>query len=105
MRNLFPNPLSGGLAVMAKKLYIVLGDKTTHGGTVITAQEMMTIDGKPVATVGCKVTCPKCRGTFSIIEGDPNDTLNGQPIAREGDRTECGAQLLAGGQLRSTHEE
>ena len=40
--------------------FIVLGDTTTHGGTVITAwgEGRWTIDGKPVACVGDKVICP-----------------------------------------------
>jgi uncharacterized Zn-binding protein involved in type VI secretion len=90
---------------MAKRPFIVLGDRTTHGGTVITAQSTMTIDGKPVATVGDLVECPKCRGKFSIVEGDEHSTINGRPLAREKDKTECGAELLAGEQSRATHEE
>ncbi|MDR0702167.1 MAG: PAAR domain-containing protein, partial [Azoarcus sp.] len=52
---------------MAQRKFIVLGDTTSHGGTVITANSRMTIDGKPVACVGDLVVCPRCSGTHVIL--------------------------------------
>lgn len=40
------------------KGFVLLGDKTTHGGTVISASSTMTVNGKPVALIGDKVSCP-----------------------------------------------
>ncbi|WOD27128.1 PAAR domain-containing protein [Alloalcanivorax xenomutans] len=77
---------------------IVLGDKTDHGGTVISASTTMDIDGKGVARVGDKVICPK-HGPSPIITtiatGDPTNIVDGQPVARHGDKTACGATLIS----------
>lgn len=52
------------------KGFVLLGDKTTHGGTVISASSTMTVNGKPVALIGDKVSCPvKGHGVNAIIEG------------------------------------
>ena len=87
--------------------FIVLGDTTTHGGTVITAwgEGRWTIDGKPVACVGDKVICPKCKGVYTIVEGasGPDTTLDGRKVAREDDGVDCGAKLVSVGQSRATH--
>ena len=39
------------------KGFVLLGDKTTHGGAVISASSTMIVNGKPVALVGDKVSC------------------------------------------------
>lgn len=75
--------------------FITLGDTTDHGGTVISADMTWTVNGKPVARVGDKVVCRKCRGTFAISTGAPDMTGMGQALARHGDKTECGATLIA----------
>ena len=43
--------------------FIVLGDCTDHGGEVIEASGMTDTHGKPIARMGDKVSCPKCRGS------------------------------------------
>ena len=95
---------------MSKKI-ILLGDKTSHGGTVISAWGQdgpvpFTINGIPVACIGDKVTCPqKGHSGACIIEGasGPPAILNGKAIAREGDKTSCGASLIACGQSSASH--
>ena len=76
------------------KAFVVLGDRTSHGGTVIGADMTWTIHGKPVARVGDMTVCPKCKGTFPIAEGAPDHTSLGQAVARLGDKTACGAVLV-----------
>ena len=98
---------------MAGRNIIVLGDTTTHNGTVISAWGRdgpvpQTIDGKPVACIGDKVTCPKCRGTHTIVSGasgddGPRTTLGGRPVAREGDEVSDGSKLVSKGQSSGTH--
>jgi uncharacterized Zn-binding protein involved in type VI secretion len=56
---------------MSKRNIIVLGARTTHGGTVVSAwgrdgSVPMSIDGKFVACVGDYVTCPMCPGTHQL---------------------------------------
>jgi len=76
------------------KEVIVLGDGTSHGGKVITASSTVTHMGKPIARVGDSVSCPKCRGTHTIIEGAPS-TFDTSRIARHGDMVSCGARLIS----------
>jgi len=77
------------------KPIIRMGDRTSHGGTVISGDLTWTMYDKAVARVGDLTVCPKCKGTFPISEG-AND-LNGfsQAAARQGDKTACGATLIA----------
>lgn len=73
---------------------IVLGDMTTHGGKVISAQQTYTVGGKPVACVGDKIACP-LHGINVIIEGEPKMLVNGKAVALHGHRCACGCQLIA----------
>ncbi|WP_145651365.1 PAAR domain-containing protein [Pseudoduganella lurida] len=73
-----------------------MGDRTSHGGTVISGDQTWTIYDKPVARIGDLTVCPKCGGTFPIVEGAPDLSGFGQAVARHGDKTACGAILIAG---------
>lgn len=79
------------------KPVIVVGDKTSHGGTVISGAPTVTSNGKPVARVGDKVTCPIPfhGGVTSIASGDPATMVLGMPVARHGDKTGCGATIIS----------
>lgn len=79
---------------MSKPL-IVMGDKTSHGGSVVEGAPTVTTHGKPIARIGDKVTCPKC-GPTTIATGDSTMLVMGKPAARHGDKTACGATLIAG---------
>lgn len=77
--------------------FIVVGDKTSHGGVVIEGASATDTSGQRIARVGDKVTCPK-KGhgkTTVIASGDPTCIIDGQPAARHGDMTACGATLIA----------
>lgn len=84
---------------MARTL-IVVGDATTGGGRVITGSPATDIEGKPVARVSDKATCPKHQVVASIVSGDTTLVFEGQPAAREGDKLSCGCSLIAGQQSR-----
>jgi len=76
--------------------FIVLGDKTDHGGEVIEASGVSGTHGKGIARVGDKVTCPKRgHGTTVIATGDPTMIIDGKAAARHGDKTACGAVLIS----------
>lgn len=76
---------------------IVVGDRTSHGGVVITGSPFTDVDGKAVARIGDKVTCPqKGHGSVTtIVTGDLTAIIDGQPVARHGDKTACGATLIS----------
>ncbi|TFW32184.1 PAAR domain-containing protein [Massilia horti] len=77
--------------------WIVMGDKTSHGGTVIEGAPTFATEGKQVALVGHMTTCPKCMGgPFPIVTGAPDFVCNGRSVARHGDKTACGASLISG---------
>ncbi len=80
---------------LAKKAIIRMGDKTSHGGTVLEGLQFFVICGKPAAGVGHRVHCPTCAGPHVIIEGAVNATMMGIQIAVDGMKTSCGATLIA----------
>ncbi len=75
---------------------IVMGDRTSHGGSVITADMTFDINGKCVARIGDLTVCPKCKGVFPIKSG-ASDLVDGDGsgYARHMDETACGAKLIA----------
>lgn len=75
--------------------FIVIGDKTSHNGTVVAGAGTVTTHGKQIARVGDQVTCPQCGDNY-IASGDATLIIAGQPVARHGDKTACGATLIAG---------
>jgi hypothetical protein len=48
-----------------------------------------------VARVGDKAFCPKHKGAFPIVTGDPTFIVDGQALARHGDALACGCKVLA----------
>ena len=81
------------------KPFIVVGDKTDHGGVVIAGSPVTDAGGKAIARIGDKVSCPKHghgqNGNTVIASGDPTCLIDGQAAARHGDKTACGATLLS----------
>lgn len=71
------------------------GDSTSHNGTVIEGSMSDICMGKPIAYLGHKVYCPKCKGDFPIVEGVMTTTFYGKGVALAGMKTSCGATLIA----------
>ena len=76
---------------------IRLGDPTTHGGVVLEAFSRTDLNGKPIAGVGHKVSCPLCKGIFPTVEGSATHSVDGIAVALDGMKTACGAALIASG--------
>ncbi len=74
---------------------IIVGCRTSHGGTVISGTLFSDIDGKAIARLGDSVSCPKCRGNIIICTGDMTTIVDGDPVARDRDRVSCGAMLIS----------
>jgi uncharacterized Zn-binding protein involved in type VI secretion len=70
------------------------GDPTSHGGTVLEGSLTDICHGKPIAYIGHRVHCPKCRGDFPIVEGVVTTTFYGKGVAIAGMKTSCGASLI-----------
>ncbi|MEK6350724.1 MAG: PAAR domain-containing protein [Burkholderia sp.] len=76
--------------------FIREGDTTSHGGTVLTCTSTNTVEGKPLALIGDMVSCPKCGGVYPIVDvKNLGMTFGGRAVASEGDKTACGASLIA----------
>lgn len=72
------------------------GDKTTHGGTVLTGSDKMKFGGIGVARKGDKVSCPiQGHGPTTIVEGHPDYLDNGIPVAFHSHRCGCGCTLIS----------
>jgi uncharacterized Zn-binding protein involved in type VI secretion len=82
--------------------FIREGDTTSHGGRVLTCTSTNVMFGKPVALLGDMVSCPQCKGVFPIVDVKVSSmTFGGKPAATDGDKTACGASLIAS--LGSAH--
>jgi uncharacterized Zn-binding protein involved in type VI secretion len=76
--------------------FIREGDTTSHGGRVLACTVTNMVNGKPLALLGDKVSCPKCGGVYPIVDvKNLGMTFDGRPVASEGDKTACGASLIA----------
>jgi uncharacterized Zn-binding protein involved in type VI secretion len=73
---------------------IRLGDKTSHGGAVIEASPFSDSGGINIARMGDQASCP-IHGNNPIASGDMTLIVDGNPVARDGDKTACGAVLIA----------
>jgi uncharacterized Zn-binding protein involved in type VI secretion len=79
-----------GLAVVR------LGDKTSHGGIVVSASTSHTVRGIGIARVGDMVACPQAgHGQNQIIEGSSTFTIGGRKVALHGHHSACGCALIA----------
>lgn len=72
-----------------------MGDKTSHGGQVISACDTYTVLGKKVALDGDSTFCPQCKGTFPILVSDSERQHHGKQVVYHGDLTACGAKLIS----------
>lgn len=73
-----------------------IGDKTTHGGAVLTGSGTMKFGGVGVARKGDKVSCPiEGHGPTTIVEGNPNYLDQGVPVAFQGHKCGCGCTLIS----------
>lgn len=73
-----------------------LGDKTTHGGAVISASPIHTVRGIGIARMGDMVACPMAgHGTNPIIEGSMVFSIEGRRVALHGHHSACGCALIA----------
>lgn len=79
---------------------ITVGDKTDHGGTVISGSPTHDIRGRAIARLGDQVNCPqsypgrKPQEVNKITSAYNSCTVNGMPVAVEGCTTQCGCKLI-----------
>lgn len=81
------------------RIWIVVGDTTSSGGSVVTGSPFTDINGKPVARVGDAVVCGQ-HGSTTIASGDFTLSIDGQAVARQGDKCACGCVLMPVSQMQ-----
>lgn len=74
---------------------IRIGDKTTHGGEVISASSGTVVMGKLAALDGDLSVCPQCKGKFALRPDGSGARHEGKFYAYHNDVTECGALLIS----------
>ncbi|MGV8003820.1 S-type pyocin domain-containing protein [Photorhabdus temperata subsp. temperata] len=82
---------------MAKGYYLLVGDKTTCGGVIITGDQTITFNGRATAREGDHVTCGKHSGTYMIAGGVPSMFSMGRRLAGTLDSVStcpCRARLI-----------
>lgn len=72
-----------------------IGDKTSHGGEVVSASKSYTVLGKAVALEGDMAACPQCKGKYAIEPVGSTRKHHGKQVAYDGDPTACGAKLIS----------
>jgi len=71
------------------------GDKTDHGGQVVSVSSGTVVMGREAALSGDMTICPRCKGQFPINADGAGAKHAGTPYAYENDVTACGAKLIA----------
>ena len=74
---------------------IRIGDKTTHGGEVISASSGTVVMGKLAALDGDMSFCPLCKGKYVLRTDGGGARHEGKSYAYHDDLTECGAVLIS----------
>lgn len=72
-----------------------MGDKTDHGGQVISASSGTLVMGKMAALAGDLTSCPKCKGDFPITPDGAGAKHDGRAYVYDGDLTACGARIIS----------
>ena len=76
--------------------FVLLNDRTTHDGSVISASSTIIVNGKPVALVADEVSCPiPGHGINPIVEGSEHWSENGRALVVDGCRSECGCRVIS----------
>jgi len=70
------------------------GDRTSHGGVVLSGSDRIKVNGRRAAKVGILVSC-SIHGDNEIIEGSGRLKDAGIPLSTDGDATRCGSVLIA----------
>ena len=74
--------------------FILVGDTTTHGGSIVQGIYTHTVDRAPMVVTGLKFDCTQCV-TEAILIGSSHVTVNGQRRVLQGDKTTCGAIVIS----------
>ncbi|PAK13859.1 PAAR domain-containing protein [Burkholderia ubonensis] len=74
-----------------RRFFIVLGDKTTSGGTVLEGESRALNHGTPLSYHGARVYCPACNSEGHIVGDGPSwpMLLHGKQVALEDDLCIC----------------
>ena len=80
----------------------VVGDRSSHGGVILTGDPIATVNGIPVARIGDLHACPRywgdtphgVRPVISVGCSSTRGLSKGRPHMLRGDKATCGATIL-----------
>jgi len=73
-----------------------VGDRTSHGGQVLTGDDKRLVEGKKIARVGDIVSCPIHGNNKIISTTAAKDYSTTKQVARISSRSECGSIIITG---------
>jgi uncharacterized Zn-binding protein involved in type VI secretion len=73
-----------------------LGDKSSHGGIIITASSDIFVDGIPIARTGDLHECPIHGHGITPLTSSSTVHMDGRSVIRIGDKAGCGATIIQG---------
>lgn len=82
-----------------------VGDKNTMGGVILTGDPTVLVNGRPIATIGAKVSphpccgakgCPPTHCHAQTTTTNYSVLVNGKPVVTFGDIDSCGHTRLGG---------
>lgn len=74
---------------------IRIGDKTAHGGYVMSASSGSIVMGKEASLADDLTFCPRCKGQFPIRPDGAGAKHDGRSYAYHDDVAACGAHLIS----------
>jgi uncharacterized Zn-binding protein involved in type VI secretion len=83
---------------MAKRKVALLGDTTSHGGTINVSNQDGTVkaEGKEVLVKGASFYCPvDDRIAYIVSNLDDDLKVNGKEVVLDGSVADCGATVIA----------
>lgn len=79
-----------------------MGDRSDHGGVIISASGGFTVDGVAGAVSGDQHQCPIQGHGVTTISSTSSAVASGKSIVRSGDKAGCGASIIGTGSTTST---
>lgn len=78
-------------------LVSLIGDTSSHGGSIITGSDTTSVQGQPVAREGDLHVCPiQGHGTTSLSSIQSKLIIDGKPAITVGAVAGCGAVITSG---------
>lgn len=76
---------------------VLIGDTSTHGGTMISASSSYTVSGRKACLDGDLHACPKRKHGITPVSASGSATCGGRRMVVTGDKAGCGCTVIGTG--------